>query len=322
MRLPISLKVLVIGFALLILGGCNTTSSQDGWYYKGYFQNHPQTGSNEIAHAGTSCFFCKPDPSADKDGDGVVDSQDKCPTTPKNVKVDLSGCSLDSDGDGVLDHKDRCPNTFENVAVNVHGCDLDSDGDGVNDALDSCPESQANIEVDYKGCPLDSDGDGVIDSLDQCPGTAATVQVNSNGCSVDSDGDMVNDYIDRCPGTPAKAKVNAFGCWVVDNLKFRSGRSTISHSSSSALRDIVGMLLANPDLKIEVQGHTDNQGSSRLNTRLSQSRAQAVVDYLIGQGISPSRLLPKGYGPSQPIADNSTSIGRQENRRVELKPIR
>jgi OmpA-OmpF porin, OOP family len=321
MRLPTSLKILLFSLIALTLGACTTTSTHDGLYHKGYYQNHPHTGNNELSHFGQTCFFCEEDPTLDADGDGVPDSMDKCPKTPENVKVNSTGCPLDSDGDGVYDYIDTCPGTLANIVVNMHGCALDSDGDGVEDSADNCPDTSASVEVDPQGCPLDSDGDGVIDSHDQCPGTPANVGVNSKGCPLDSDGDMVNDDIDRCPETTANVKVNSYGCWVINNLNFKSGKSKISYSSNSALNGLAATLISNPNLKVEIQGYTDNRGSNRLNTRLSQSRAQSVADYLSSQGVSSSRMIPKGYGPENPIADNSTSEGRAENRRVELKPI-
>jgi OOP family OmpA-OmpF porin len=78
---------------------------------------------------------------------------------------------------------------------------------------------------------------------------------------------------------------------------------------------------ANPDVKVEIQGHTDSRGSLALNERLSQQRAEAVRDYLIGQGIAAERLTARGYGPHNPIASNETADGRAQNRRVELKPL-
>lgn len=90
----------------------------------------------------------------DSDGDGVIDDLDKCPDTPKGVKVDAKGCPLDSDGDGVPDYLDQCPDTPKGVKVDAKGCPLDSDGDGVPDYLDKCPGTPKGIIVDDKGCEL------------------------------------------------------------------------------------------------------------------------------------------------------------------------
>jgi OOP family OmpA-OmpF porin len=90
----------------------------------------------------------------DQDGDGVYDTMDKCPDTPKGVAVDANGCPLDSDGDGVPDFMDKCPDTPAGVVVDSVGCPLDSDGDGVPDFLDKCPDTPAGMAVDASGCPL------------------------------------------------------------------------------------------------------------------------------------------------------------------------
>jgi OOP family OmpA-OmpF porin len=98
-------------------------------------------------------------------------------------KVFLAKC-LDSDGDGVYDHSDKCPNTPKGVKVDIKGCPLDSDGDGVYDYLDQCPNTPKGVKVDAKGCPLDTDGDGVYDYLDKCPGTPKGAIVDERGCWV------------------------------------------------------------------------------------------------------------------------------------------
>jgi len=96
-----------------------------------------------------------PEPAVfDSDGDGVPDSLDKCPDTPKGVKVDKDGCPLDSDGDGVPDYLDKCPDTPKGVKVDKDGCPLDSDGDGVPDYLDKCPDTPKGVKVDKDGCPI------------------------------------------------------------------------------------------------------------------------------------------------------------------------
>ncbi|MEQ1592552.1 MAG: OmpA family protein [Thiobacillaceae bacterium] len=97
---------------------------------------------------GVPCPVPKP---VDTDGDGVVDSADKCPNTPTGRKVNADGCELDSDGDGVMDGADKCPNTPAGRKVNSDGCELDSDGDGVVDGADACPTVYAKTA---NGCPL------------------------------------------------------------------------------------------------------------------------------------------------------------------------
>jgi OOP family OmpA-OmpF porin len=87
------------------------------------------------------------------------------------------------------------------------------------------------------------------------------------------------------------------------------------------LNSITTVLAANPNLKLEIGGHTDSTGSAAFNEKLSQRRAQAVMDYLVKHGIDASRLSAHGYGSSMPAASNSTAAGRAKNRRVELKPI-
>ena len=89
--------------------------------------------------------------------------------------------------------------------------------------------------------------------------------------------------------------------------------------SMSELTRVLEVLNEMPSLKIEVSSHTDNRGSDEYNQKLSQERAQSVVDYLISKGISTDRVIAKGYGKSQPVASNDTDEGRQQNRRTEFK---
>ncbi len=102
------------------------------------------------------------------------------------------------------------------------------------------------------------------------------------------------------------------------NVFFASGKSTLTPDSNAELDRLVKLLKDVPGLKIELSGHTDNVGSESMNKKLSQDRAQAVVNYLINKGIDSKRLAAKGYGSSQPVASNNTSEGRQENRRTEF----
>ncbi len=106
---------------------------------------------------------------------------------------------------------------------------------------------------------------------------------------------------------------------VLNNILFETGKSVLTTSSYEELDRLLGILEDNPLMRIEISGHTDNTGSLALNMRLSETRAQAVVEYLVRKGVDRSRLEYKGYGPDQPIADNATAEGRKMNRRVEFK---
>ena len=92
----------------------------------------------------------------------------------------------------------------------------------------------------------------------------------------------------------------------------------MQRDSEKILREIVKLLEENPDLKLRVEGHTDNQGNASANQALSERRAQAVVAWVAGHGISAGRLTAKGLGQTQPVGDNSSEEGRAKNRRVEL----
>ena len=106
---------------------------------------------------------------------------------------------------------------------------------------------------------------------------------------------------------------------VLNNILFETGKAVLSASSYTELDRLLGILEDNPLMRIEISGHTDNTGSLALNMRLSETRAQSVVEYLVQKGIDRARLEYKGYGPDQPIADNATAAGRKVNRRVEFK---
>lgn len=269
---------------------------------------------------------------ADSDGDGVLNGLDACPNSPAGTLTDRAGCPLDADGDGVHDGTDQCPDTPMAVSVDPRGCPADADGDGVADGQDKC-DGPAGATVGADGCPLDSDGDTVPDGLDRCPATRAGAPVDAVGCPTtrDTDGDGVDDPQDRCPGTPAGAPVDAVGCQtlfheeraplILHGVTFQSGRSALTRSSFAVLDQVAASLAAHPDVNIEIAGHTDNVGSARTNLLLSRARADAVRAYLARRGVSPARMISRGYGESQPVASNATEDGRSENRRVELRRV-
>lgn len=104
----------------------------------------------------------------------------------------------------------------------------------------------------------------------------------------------------------------------LNGIRFDTGQARIQPESQSLLQEIRTLLVQNASLRLSIEGHTDNVGNAKSNVELSTRRAEAVVAYLVGQGISPQRLRASGKGDSLPVADNRTEDGRARNRRVEL----
>ena len=175
------------------------------------------------------------------------------------------------------------------------------------DGLASGASMAAFVQEVILGKKADADGDGVSNQEDKCPGTPRGVQVDASGCPI--------------PMATKSAEVTEAGTWIYRSIQFESDRAELKPGSYPALHEIAAGLQAQPSMRLEVQGHTDNRGNAGYNRKLSEKRAQAVVSYLIGKGIDAERLIPRGYGDTRPIASNETSEGRATNRRVELKPI-
>ncbi|MBI5326650.1 MAG: OmpA family protein, partial [Ignavibacteriae bacterium] len=105
----------------------------------------------------------------------------------------------------------------------------------------------------------------------------------------------------------------------INNLFFEYDKFELSPKSYLELDRLEEILKDFPDNKVEISGHTDNLGSDSYNTKLSQQRAQSVVDYLVNKGFQINKFIAKGYGKSKPVAKNDTEEGRAMNRRVEFK---
>jgi outer membrane protein OmpA-like peptidoglycan-associated protein len=105
----------------------------------------------------------------------------------------------------------------------------------------------------------------------------------------------------------------------LDNVHFDFDKATLRPDSYDQLKELLEYLQRHEEIKIEIAGHTDNIGTNEHNLRLSQERATTIRNYLVGKGIKATRLTAKGYGASEPVADNSTEEGRQLNRRTEVK---
>lgn len=202
--------------------------------------------------------------------------------------------------------------------------DGDADNDGVPDSRDACPDTPAGQTVDGRGCPRDSDGDGVIDDQDECPNTVPGAAVDARGCELDSDDDSVVDRLDECPDTRAGARVDVKGCEIrevirLPGVNFETNSDRLLPGAEQVLNDAVATLRMNKDLVIEVAGHTDSDGSAAYNEGLSERRAATVRDYLIDGGVNAGNLTVRGYGETEPVADNATADGKARNRRVELR---
>ena len=108
------------------------------------------------------------------------------------------------------------------------------------------------------------------------------------------------------------------GKFVTNNILFETGKATLKPESMEEIQNVADYMLKNPTARFEVQGHTDNQGSDKINDPLSQQRAEAVVKALEEKGVDPFNLRPVGKGSHEPVADNKTEEGRAKNRRVEF----
>ncbi|MGQ0502540.1 MAG: OmpA family protein [Panacagrimonas sp.] len=163
--------------------------------------------------------------------------------------------------------------------------------------------------------PVDSDGDGVTDDLDQCPGTPAGEPVNEVGCPLPKKECKTPE-----PGQPVTLDGCAAGDTIVlRGVNFEFDKARLTTNARSILDGVSDALSKAPSIKVEIGGHTDAKGTDEYNQKLSDRRAKSVVEYLTSKGIDGGRMTSKGYGESQPVADNESDQGRELNRRVELK---
>ncbi len=281
----------------------------------------------------------------DRDGDGIADDVDACPDVPGVLQNDPAkdGCPIaDRDHDGVPDVDDACPTEPgpRNADPTKNGCPLDTDDDGIPDSVDACPTVKGIRNADPKknGCPADRDGDGIPDALDACPDTPGVKSTDPklNGCPDDPDGDGIRGAADACPfekgpadpdpkknGCPRFVRVEKSEITISAQIQFKfNGKhksDTVSAVSEELMKEIRDVIAEHPEiLKIEVQGHTDDEGTEEYNMRLSQERADAVRQWLIEGGIPGSKLVAKGYGFFKPLGDNRIRSGRGLNRRVQF----
>lgn len=304
------------------------------WQTDDVFANPDQTTTTTLMGAGLT--FAIGATPRDTDADGVPDKSDACADTPAGAKVDARGCPLDGDNDKVFDGLDRCPDTPLGATVDAGGCPTDGDQDGVWDGIDRCADTPAGARVDPTGCPIDADQDGIPDGIDRCTDTPRGATVDATGCPSDADRDSVWDGLDKCPDTSPGLRVDKDGCPIevteretelmdtgmirMQDVRFETGKADLMPESQQSLDAIGQVLVQWPDLRIEIGGHTDSRGSTAFNQKLSETRVNSVLAYLVRKfpAMKREQFTTKGYGESKPLVPNTNAENMSKNRRVEF----
>ncbi len=261
--------------------------------------------------------------SADPDKDGLTNDQEKeFGTDPHNPDTDGDGLSdgdevlkyhtnplkADTDGDGLSDGD-------EVLKYHTDPLKADTDGDGLSDG---------DEVLKYHTDPLkaDTDGDGLSDGDE-------VLKYHTDPLKADTDGGGVNDGVEVKRGTnpldpsddiPKKAefKVEVGKSIALEGVTFATGSAKLTPESEATLEKAYNTLYQNPEVVVEIQGHTDNVGKRVTNMKLSQARADAVKAWLVAKGVAAERITTKGYGPDKPVALNTTKEGKAKNRRIEF----
>jgi outer membrane protein OmpA-like peptidoglycan-associated protein len=264
----------------------------------------------------------KTDPlKTDSDGDGLSDNDEvkNFTTNPNNIDTDKDGISdgaevneyetdplrEDTDFDGISDK-----NEIENSKTSPVKSDSDGDGLKDGDEINKYNTSPINSDSDNDGI---SDGDEVL-------------KYNTNPSQADTDNGTVDDKteIDRGsnPLNPDDDIIlDIKKPMILDGVTFGTGSAELTPESEVMLLRVLNTFNAYPDLKVEIRGFTDNVGRASSNLNLSQKRANSVRYWILKKGIDAERVIAKGYGENNPIADNSTDEGRRLNRRIEFVKI-
>jgi len=258
----------------------------------------------------------------DTDGDQLTDGAEvkKYKTDPK--RPDTDGDAL-QDGDelGTFrtdplvpdSDKDKLNDGEEVKRTKTDPLKPDSDLDGLTDG---------DEVLVYNTDPLnkDSDYDGLSDGDE-------VTKFKTDPTKPDTDGGTVNDGVEVERGTnpldpkddkreELKAEVGV--ALILEGIYFKTGSAEVSEGSAVVLEKAFNTLDQNPEMEVEIGGHTDGTGSRTTNMSLSQRRAESVKAWLVARGVSPARITTKGYGPDRPIASNATPEGRAQNRRIEF----
>lgn len=292
---------------------------------------------------------------ADTDGDGLTDGSEvnQYKTNPLDRDSDKDELS---DGDEVNKHKTDPlkgdtdgDNLADGVEVNKHKTDplkADTDGDGLEDGVEVLAERTDPLKVD-------TDGDGLTDGAE-----VNTYKTRPTDRDTDKDGLSDGDEVNKHKTDPNLGDTDLGGVpdgsevargldpkvadddvtvkevyietktvfetdkpLVLKGIVFETGKWDIKPESEGTLREVLQSLEANPGVRVEISGHTDNVGNDQNNQVLSLNRANSVKQWLVDNGIPTDRMETKGYGETVPAATNDTPEGRQQNRRIEMRKI-
>lgn len=248
----------------------------------------------------------------DSDGDGVLDPDDKCPTTAGLAAFD--GCPPPPDAPPAP----LPPQVVKPAATLLRARLVDLEDKPVNGVLrfprlegrERSFEASPSVEIELKAGEyrIEAEAEGYL-----VRGRTITLK----------DGETLStDFVLRPIPRVKTASLQKNEVAIKQQINFEFGKSTILPDSFFILDEVTDILLRNPQLKqVRVEGHTDDVGGVERNQLLSEDRALAVAKYLIEHGVEPNRVQSQGFGLSKPIASNKTDAGRAKNRRVQFRII-
>jgi outer membrane protein OmpA-like peptidoglycan-associated protein len=310
-----------LGYDFALSSGRFMLGPTAGWVHVFQPNSGPRPDDANVLLVGVHASLGSPhagaEPEGDRDHDGIKDSADRCPDNPedKDGFEDEDGCpDLDNDHDGIPDTSDACPCLAEDKDgfEDEDGCpDDDNDKDRIPDAVDQCPNEPEDYDdfQDSDGCPdPDNDQDGIVDAKDKCPNEPETV----------------NGYADE-DGCPDEQRVRVVGDKILldDRIHFPTNSSIILRDSHGLMRRLAKLIEDHPEyVHVEILGRADPRGSASFNLKLSQARADSVMNFLIKEGVEPGRLSAVGLGETSPVVTDEDDYALYLERRVEFKVTR
>ena len=285
----------------------------------------------------------------DTDRDGIKDGEEVRRYKTDPLRADTDGDTI-SDGDEILKYRTDANQTdtdgdglSDGVEINKYGTDplkLDTDGDTLTDGDEVLKYNTEPLKADSDGDGLsdwdevksyrcdpnkgDTDGDGLFDGDEVRKHKTDPSRADSDGGGIADGAEVLKgtnplNPRDDLSGGEAPMVLEAGKPVVLQGVNFASGSSKVLRNSALTLTRAYEALVASPELKVDIVGHTDNRGVAKENYRLSLRRAQAVRAWLVRKGIDGSRLTASGRGMDEPIDTNDTPEGRANNRRIEFR---